>query len=60
MSSKEIKTTHGNTVEVNDEYGAPLYLMIEDNDGKRHSVYLSCEDATKIARALDAFVTIHT
>jgi hypothetical protein len=60
MSCKEIKTVHGNMVEVQDEFGAPLAIRFEDDDGKCRNVYLSCEDATKIARALDAFVTIHS
>lgn len=60
MSYKQIKTTRGNMIEVADEYGAPLSIRFEDDDGKCRSVGLSCDDATKIAKALDAFVTIHS
>ncbi len=59
MSTREIKTTNGNIVEITDECGSPLSIRVDDDNGKFHRVYINLSDASEIAATLDAFVAIH-
>jgi len=59
MSTRAIKATHGNQIEISDECGSPLSIRFEDDDGKFHRVSINLNDASEIAAALDAFVVIH-
>lgn len=59
MSKKIIKTNIGNEIEICDDSGS-IMIIAEDNDGRHHWIRLSCDDATKIAEILKAFVVINS